>query len=105
MIDPAAEHDKANPLACFDFITRAHAAHDPPGQVAGNLNHRMAAPFGVLKSNQVALVVLARVVAVGGAKFARRMLDGDHFTADRSTIHMYVERGHEDRDPSKAILR
>ncbi len=34
----------------------------------------MAASFGVLKNNQVALVMLARVVAVGGAKFTCRMI-------------------------------
>ena len=67
MIDAASEHNQADPLACLYSITCAEPANYSPRQVSGHLHQGEGAARSVGHRDQVAFVVLAGVVAKGGA--------------------------------------
>ena len=71
VIDAAAEHDEADPLARLYLITVSQPADYAAGEVSGDLDHRVPRPGRVVERDQIALVMLAGVVAEGGAELAR----------------------------------
>ena len=99
MIDAASEHDKPYPLTRLYSITRAQPANNSPGEISGHLQHSEHAARRVGHRNQVALIVLAGVIAKRSAELARGMLDHSYLAADRRAVYMDVERRHEHRHP------
>src|SRR5260370_14444402 len=104
MIDAASKHNEGDSLAELYGIMRAEPANYAPGEVARHLHHAEHAARRVGPRNKVALVVLAGVVAKGGAEFATCMVDHRDRAADRSAIYVDVERRHKHRDAMAARL-
>lgn len=71
MVDAASQHDHSNAIALHDALRRMQAAHNPPRQISGHLGYRVAVAAIGGEHDQVALVLLARMVAECGAKLPR----------------------------------
>ena len=84
---------------------RMEPAYNSPRQIARDLHHCMLTATGVAQHDQVAFVVLARVVAKRRVEVAGSVVDPDDLAADRRAIHVHVERRHEHRHAMVALAR
>ena len=106
MIDAASEHYKADPLTMpASYHARGAGKLSAAPGIPPSAPSRCMRPRRVAHHDQVALVVLARVVAKGGMKVARRVPDPHDLAADRRAVHVHVERRHEDRHAMVALAR
>src|SRR5688572_14204252 len=94
-IDPAAEPDQADPLPCPQRPARGQVALDAAGDQPGDLHHRDVEAILRPQVDQLALIVLARLVERRVDELARTVGHGDHLAVDRRAVHMHVEDVHE----------
>ena len=81
MVDATTEHYKTNSLATAHYIVRMEMTYDTPRQVARDLHHRMLTTASVAQHDQIALVVLARVIAKRRVEVARGVADAQDLAA------------------------
>src|SRR5208283_1337165 len=98
-------HDKPDTLPQEHRLVRVYPANDPPRQIAGYLDHAVRTPLLIGKDHEIALVVLAGVVAERGVKFARGVFDCGYFAFHGRSIDVNIKRRHEYRHSFATALR